>query len=474
MPSQEFSIVYGSTTVGGASTDYVLDGPMRIGNDYVTGTVSADVVVVKNPAYTEAQFKTACAALEAAFRVPRQRLQVILGSQTMIDWNPSTDTGFNAEPSCEKVGDDVDTARSRRYRITVKATLPADLSGQNGRRSSITTVEYDASRIRTVTITGEYTAISSTAARAVYTANSPAFFSAVLTALGGTYELIRETPDSDDADKICKFTAVYREIVYAQSGAGLDHTNIVSHTVSFARSFPSPGDSGGGTVRRPETVVVTYDCNVRGTQGLESLWNGTLRPYVIAQFNAKFPNKASAIVSEDPRFEHANQRITASLTFSAIISGDILTLAATMGFEEDAGKRFTGAWTGDKYAHHVDQGFAVVLLTQHVEGTVLGLRAPRRRIDGNSGVGSLFLPGDWNPEGGSGYELISNRPRSTPRWVGQPGQGGYIVTDFVEDCVKRYVTKPKGGGGGGGITPGSGGGGGTVTSPGGAITPGLR
>lgn len=471
MPSQEFSIVYGSVTVGGASTDYVLDGPMRLSVDYVTGTVSCDVIVVKNPAYTEAQFKTACAALESGYRIPRQRVQVILGSQTMVDWNPTTDTGFNAEPLCEKAGDQVDTARSRRYRLTVRVTLPADLSGQNGRRSSTTTVEYDASRIRTVTISGEYTAISSTAARAMYISNSPAFFSAVLGALGGTYELVRETPDSDDADKICRFTVVYREIVYSQSAAGVDHTNIVSHTVLFSRSFPSPGDSGGGSTRRPELVTVSYDCNVRGSQNLESLWSATLRPYVISQFNAKFPNKASAIVSEDPRFEHANQRISASLTFSAIITGDTLTLLATMGFDEDAGKRFTGAWTGDKYAHYVDQGFATVLLTQHVEGTVLGLRAPRRRIDGNSGVGNLFLPDGWNAEGGSGWELTGNRPRSTPRWVGQQGSGGYIVTDFVEDCVKRYVTKPKGGGSGTPTTPGSGD---TTTSPGGAITPGVR
>lgn len=476
MPNQEFKVTYAGVTVGGDSTVYTLDGPYRYDHDYVNGLFEADVIVAKNPQLSEAQFATNCAALETAFRTPRGSLVITLGSNTMRSAVHSTDTGFNAEPSIAKVGDEeVDTGRSRRYRIKVKFTLPADLSGQSGRRSSSTVVSYDSSRIRTVTFSGEYTSIGGAGARETYAAGAPSFFSAALSGLGGTYELVAEEPTTDDANKICTFRAVYREIVYAQSSAGLDLTAIVAHSVSFRRSAPTPGDSDSRTGRR-ETIQCTYSCNVRGSQALEGLWANTIKPYLVSQFKAKFPAKAVAVISEDPTFEHANQMISGSLTFSAVVDSDLLECTATMGFRENKGLRFTGAWTGKSTDHYVDQGFAEILLTHHVEAVRLGLHAPRRRISGNNGVGLLYFPPEWTPEGGSDWYLTDNDPKATPKWVGAKENGGYWITEIVEDCAKRYATKPPGGGGGPPTTPGGGdnGGGSPVTTPGGSVPPGLR
>ena len=90
---REFKIVYGSITLG-AGTDYIIDGtsPITLSKNYSTATLGATVIVTGS---SESNFNTNCTTLEAAFRVPRATLQVILGSTTMWDYNATNNTGFN-------------------------------------------------------------------------------------------------------------------------------------------------------------------------------------------------------------------------------------------------------------------------------------------------------------------------------------------------------------------------------------------
>src|SRR5574338_17130 len=122
--ARELSIIYGGLTVGGASTVYKLDGTptMRMSRDYRRTTVEAEVTVV-TPDGAEGTFATNVAALEAALRTPRARLQVKLGSSTLLDLDPATGTGYNADPSASKPGGAPgtvpDTGRSRKYHLSV-------------------------------------------------------------------------------------------------------------------------------------------------------------------------------------------------------------------------------------------------------------------------------------------------------------------------------------------------------------------
>ena len=98
--NRDLKITYGSTVVGG-TTDYLIDGKIRIDKSYNTTTVSFDVVVAG--ASSDANFASQCSTLEDAFRTPRDRLLIELGSSTLLDLNPtagaSGNSGFDANPS---------------------------------------------------------------------------------------------------------------------------------------------------------------------------------------------------------------------------------------------------------------------------------------------------------------------------------------------------------------------------------------
>lgn len=441
MPSQDFSIAYAGVTVGGSSTKYLLTGPYGYSEDYFKGRVWADVVVAQvSSQFTEAQFVTACTDLETAFKTPRGTLTVVLGGTTFETRAHSANSALNTEPSIEKVGSDEDTGRSRRYRIAVEYGLPANLSGQSGRQSSTVDVTYDSSRIRTVVISGVYTALSSNSARAQYDSASATYFGTVKTDLGITnWETIDEDVATDDANKYATFRVVKREIVYNQTSAGADHANVVGHLVTFSLRIDQPGDSGLGKVQRERTVDVTYACSVRDTQDLAGLWEDTLRSYVLSEFQSRFPNGGYGVVSEVPAYDQTNQRINAQLVIQFVpAGGTVLISETTMTYNVDEGKMFTGAWDGDVDSYYVDEGKRVKLLIQTRSELHLGTIPPnpdRQNLDALFPFASPI-----------GYRTISHTSDATPKWVGQPGQQ-YVVTFLRDTVVKRFAKAPKRGGG---------------------------
>lgn len=440
MPAQDFSIAYAGVTVGGASTTYLITGPYGYSEDYQRGRVFADVVVCQSTQFTEAQFIAACQALEAAYKTPRGALVVTLGSTADKTRSHSANSALNTEPSIEKVGSDEDTGRTRRYRIAVEYGLPANLTGQDGRQSSTVELAYDSSRIRTVTISGVYTALSSNAARAQYDASSATYFGTVKTALGITdWETIDEDVATDDANKYATFRVVKREIVYNQSSAGKDHANVVAHFVTFALRKDAPGDSGLGKAQRTQTVDATYTCSVRDTQDLASLWTDTLRPYVLTEFQSRFSNAGKGVRAETVDYDQTNQKIAARLTIEFLPTGASLLISeTTMGYDVDEGLVFTGAWDGDKDSFYVDDGKRVKALIQTRDELYAGTVPPNAERQNLDALFPFAAP--------SGYRTTSHKSEATPKWVGLPGEQ-FVVTFLRDTVVKRFAKQPKRGGG---------------------------
>ncbi len=430
--SQEFSIVYGSLTVGGSNyPTYKLQGPFTYTEAYPEGSLSQLVVVT---GATEAAFVANCQALVAAYRIPYQRLQIVQGSTTMRDWNPSTDSGFNAAPSCEKVADDSATGRSRTYRISVRFGLPADLSGRGGRQSSTTSVAYDASDKRTVTISGRYTSIGGAGARATYTTGSPTFFSGVKTALGITaWEQVgAPIVATDDTDKLCDFNVVFREIYYDQSDAGLDHANIVGHSVVFKQQASGAGGSAS-YVQPLEVWDCAYSCNVKGEPDVEGLWTDTIRPYLMSEFLRISGISSYGITMASPAHVYAGPSgpmIVGALQFTGQGrgAGGVFEYSESDGFDEEGGLIFTKPWDGDLHSNYVDQGQATILRVIQRMTKSVGTFGATRRIPGGLGA-------DWH--------MIHNTSSATPLYIGLPGKQ-VVATKLDETLVFRLATKPKG------------------------------
>ena len=460
--AKEYSLAYGGVTLGGASADYHIDGPFtydEAGADggKLLGHISCEVIVVASPQYGEAGFAAACAALEAAFTKPRQDMVLTLGSTTLKTWSHSSNTGFNARPRIEKIGSPEDTGRSRRYRVSVEVDLPADLAGQSGRRESSIEINYDPSRIRTITISGKYTALGASSARAQYESASPTYFTSVISGLtgGGTFEIIDETVTNDDANKTADFKIVYRELIYNQTSSALDSTTIVKHTVTFAKIQPS-ADSSMKTVKALSKVVATYSAHVNKTVSTDllELWNNTLKGYVVAQFNSIFLPSVSGISSNSPTIDKTNNTISCTLEFTALFQGDdYVASEITEEMREQPGFLFTGSYGGNPVGMHVDVAWHTILRITNRHDI---LRGSTSAFDNAAITPPSSTPG---PDGN--WYLIDFNVKSRKIYVGIPGDPQIPLTEYNYTIVERYVEKPKGAAV---TTPGD-----TAGKPGGAV-----
>jgi len=405
--TRTLKITYGTTVVGG-TTDYLLDGPVRFSKTYDRFDIAFRVLVQND---TAATFQTNCATIEAAFRTPRQLIKVEMEGQTFIDLSPSSNTGFLAEPSITDAADTAAaTGRSRLYDVTIACQLPADLTGQSGRADSTVTVDYDASRRLRITITGRYTALGGNSASAQYNAAIGTYASSVLSSFGGggTFDLVTEDVVPDDANKNCAFTRVYQEVLYAPTSGGLSHASIRGASIVYSRRRPAPGDSPDKRVKRLEEVTVQFTCSVDAdvSTSLETLYNDTIRPYLLSQASTLFNATSTAVVDETRNFDKSGNNIAASLDLRMVIAGSLhLEYLRTVAVEDEKGETLQPAWDGSsRYAKYRFAGIARRVRTITSVERVIGLWsvAPDGGAFVGGGGGGNGAGGDAGGKGGAG------------------------------------------------------------------------
>ena len=320
--TRELSITYAGVTLGGTSDFYLLDGPYRLRDSYQSGRVECEVVCRST---SESDFNTKIAALEAAFRTPNGALVVTLGSETLTTWSHSANTGTLARPTIEKVGDEaVDSGRARRYRIAVEVQRPATLSGKDGLREAEVSVVRSPSDLKTMTIAGTYTALSSNSAVTQLEASIAALQTTIEGALTGTYKRLPITYARDDEDKLVRFSAVSEQLVASLTSGTLASSGIQRPSLVIRRESPGPGDRPGA--QRPDILRVTFECwvDVDTSTDMASFWAGTIRPFLLTTVRAASGAAAVALIAGGPALDQTNNRISADLTFSAVVGGSLL------------------------------------------------------------------------------------------------------------------------------------------------------
>ena len=152
-----------------------------------------------------------CASLETAFRTPYQACNVSIGGNTFNSWSHTAGTGFNGMPASIKPGKLGDSGCSRVYEIEIQFGMPADTYGTSFRRESTVRVTWTPDRRQHVAIDGVYTCNGVTTGQAQYLAAIGAYATSILTALGGTFDLLEESVENDDQNKVATFHRLYDE-----------------------------------------------------------------------------------------------------------------------------------------------------------------------------------------------------------------------------------------------------------------------
>lgn len=350
LETRELAVTYGSYSVGGDNTgrncNRDIDGGITVVEGYTEDVVEFDFVLYG--AESESEFVTECSAAVSAFSKDRQALTLTQGATTARTWSHASNTGFNARADIGVTAEDPHgSGRSRGYHVRITIQKPPSLD-VSGRRSASVRVDYDTARVRTVTISGVYTALSSNSARAQYAAAIASYCSDVLTALTGTYESVPEAEqfEFDDAStsstvdgggKICSFTRVYRELIASQGGSNLDDSAIVRQSLVIMQASPAPGDSPQAiNAQRPDEASASFTATLDKTVStdLTGKWTGTYKAWVLGRIRT-IVGGVIALENQNVSYDIEGNTIRADMRVTAVRVSGTLRYARTETLQID-------------------------------------------------------------------------------------------------------------------------------------------
>lgn len=357
--ARTLAITYGSYVVGlgGTSSDVRPTDKVTVEQEYTSGRVSFEVMVLSSSA---SAFATVEAALVSAFRTPEQTLTVALGGQTRYSFSPASNTGFNTSPSIEKLAGVEDTDRSGRYRIEISFGLPASLAGKSGRQSASVSVRTDPAGIQEVTISGVYTALSGNSAREQYDAAIATYVAAVKSALSITdWELVGRPIEEDDHNGTAlRFARVYREIFRNQGVGTTDVAGIVNPRLRIRRTDSATGDTTElGQTEPLRSMDLSYTCTVDKsvTTDLDSFYTSTIRPHLIAEAEA-LAGTGVIVQRESPNFDLFANRVYVDMDLLADVGTGLFSASVEVEDVISNGEVRFVVWDGNPYSRDVYQG----------------------------------------------------------------------------------------------------------------------
>lgn len=417
--TRELTITYNSVAFGGSTARQITDAwrltQSRDGFELVFEFITR--------AATEAAFNTESAAVKAALRTPRADLTVVIGSTTFFAASHTSNTALNIRSSVEEINDGVATARSRRYRATISGGLPANVASLAGRRDVTIEVTYTPSRYRTMTVSGTFTAVSSTQAVAQYQAQITALVATYQSDLGGTWKAV--TPEKftrDDTDQTMTFSRSFREQRPPEARVTDAAFKIIDMTVS--RSTVMPGDSDS-SARRPDLVAVSIFAAVDkdSTTDLPAKWELLLAD-AAARVRVVSGAGGIALLTESPAFNESQGVISGTAIFQALVGGDLLEHTQTVAITDEKGVIIREAWGDSNLLAWVFNGprrmFRSTITTIVVRGNV------QPSAFGGGGGGADFVAGSFpgHPSGVDLDTLDEFRGRQINRGAGAPGRVG--------------------------------------------------
>lgn len=446
--ARELSIVYGALTVGGSSGREIhgVSINTRRRREFV---IDFEFDISKT---SKSDFITEVGAVETAFRTPYQNLTVAQDGSNIYSFSQSGNTGMDAEAEITKRQDHA-TGRSRRYGVRITLKLPANTGAEllTGLAEHTVEVSYAPNRIRTVTISGEFTAVPGTAARAQYEAQIGSLETSVFTALNiaATRRELVEEPQADSSynNKTIIFRRVWKELIFSQGGSQFEDAAIKNQSLRISRLHEAPGDSP--TAARLVTLNVQYDCWLDKDQTTDILGKyAAIRGWLFGRVQAVVVGGRVAVIEEEPTASYDDNRLSVRLLCRATVGGTVLERNISIEEVFEPGWAIVHAWTGDPMSAYDYQGPAVRMRIITDTQTVLGFvhTIPAEISDGGSSYLSAAGLGFVKAPPGLKSHHRSSRPRFVHRRMGRDGKT-IDVTDIVQVDEFQFFKAIQSGGG---------------------------
>jgi hypothetical protein len=361
--AREYTITYNSqlipATINGVTAD--LHSVHRVRKSSSDFEVNFEVILHSAP--TAASLALACASIEASFRAPISDLSVSLSTLgggdtgTTLSLLSSNNDAFNVEASIEKVGSEVDSARSRLYEVSITGELPWTLgspgAGRQGLRSFEYNLEFSASRRGQVTFSGEYTMQSGgNAAQAQHDANISDLITPILSGLTGNWPTFAQptgqTSDFDIGDGAFGFTRTYKELVASEKIGAIDDADVLDQRLTVIReTTDNESDPGSPITEAPQRLSASYEASIdqTRTKDLKGLWESTLRDWVIQNIrNATNSGGPIRLISERLVLNPVDNIVGAELEFEVFTGLRFVSLTVDITTEMNAGHIISRTW----------------------------------------------------------------------------------------------------------------------------------
>lgn len=347
------AVVYNSYTLP------LVTGKFSHGEDFRSVRVSCEFLIAESSA---SALVAACASAEQKLSEVNKDLTVSHGGSAEYSYSHSSNTGFLARPRVEKIADERATELTRAYRFSCECQLPMTQYG--AARSRTYTVSHAPTRQRTVSFAVEYTASGGSSCSQTYadgTNGGKAWAATILSALGGTWELISENTRLEQEGKILSGSIAYKEILFAQSASGTDLASIVdcqaNYSVDFEQRIGLAQTANFAATPRVQ-VSISYSArvsrdSVAAATSMDAVYHSTVRPYLLNQARAMLglANYSQAgqgyiILSERKSYDPYAYTVSGSLTFLAGQSFSVLDFSERISVQEDSGIVDVALWDG--------------------------------------------------------------------------------------------------------------------------------
>ena len=440
-----FKITYGSRAVGGDSDDYQLHGPYVLEKTFDTIRVVFDVVVV---AETRTEFQNFCDNIETDFRKRDQTLKIDLdaiddeGGASLWTYTPGSNI-LNTTSTVTKSGNpQTDRGLSRAYTVVIEGGLPADdASPVTGLREIAWHIAYESGRQKIVSCQGVYTASETPAQTArqnyQHANGADAEATTFLAALDGsaTFELVSEEFTEDRNNHEVTFQRQYVELLANQTKTDLDNTSIRDHQMVFTDLSQHPGDSTllADRLRR---VVANYDCavDIDQTTDLKAVFDDEVMPHIKQFFDTTFAPSDFCVEDRRASYNETTKRLSVAIQFLYRRAGAEPWVEATesAGFRETRTIDYTPVHGKDELGMFADPGWIVLEYVVSRTFVMVGQGVPTRRVSASR-------------VSRSGWNLIANDSRVSPRIVGDGDHEQIELTVVNETLVYRFNNRPSAG-----------------------------
>lgn len=356
---REVSITYGGLTLGGTSTTYRLTDTFAFEVDVDKVSLQCNVIV---RGATESDFLAAESALLAVYNKPKGTLVVTLGVNSRMVFSHSANTGMNGRAKASKPGSPLDSGLAALYVISIQLERPWDFSGDGGLRVASINCVTGPNNLRTLTVSGQYSATSGNTALANYN-NVSTGAEALATTWKSTFSILTSDrmtavaiPDKEN--KACDFSHTYQELAFRKLTDSHVSTFKNPQISYFARHHQF--GSYSSTARQPVEVEVSYSAVVGFAEPID-LQVFDLKEFVKVNLDPKvfqyvrLMNDATGplcVLERKPRFSPFDNQV--SVEYRMIVyPSSIIDQTVTVSDEADAGEQLTAVWDNGEFSKEV-------------------------------------------------------------------------------------------------------------------------